>query len=243
MEDYSYINENFSSYIPPMREHVISGIVYSLISVLGMIGNGCVILAVIYVRTLQTTTNVFIVNLAVADFLASSLLPLYTVSFWTDNFFPSLDILCALTTGLLRACLAASSFNLASIGINRLLIVIQAKSIYKVLFSPKSMTIWIICLWVCALSLSYVPHFMGIGRIGYTIRPHQCGIIPANPGTKTAHTILTLGMYPVPFCIIVVCYSWIYCYVYRHNARMMKYEIEKPNATSSTISSADPASS
>ncbi|KAJ8026724.1 G-protein coupled receptor moody [Holothuria leucospilota] len=220
---------NISGFIPPTPEHYVLGGVYALISVLGMAGNFLVILAVWRHRSLQNSTNAFIVNLAFADLLTSALLPIYVASFWTTTYTSSMDSFCALSTGLLRAFVSCSTLSLAAISINRLVIVTQAKRTYRWLFTRRRIVYSIFVMWIYGILLSFSTHFTGFVRLGFDVTIHQCGVVPISPDSLAiGHGSHSIGTFPLQFFIVLVCYAWIYLFVFRHNRRMQKHAESEP---------------
>ena len=67
-DDYDYDYNASISYIP-LEELVPVSIVYGLTLLLGIIGNGLVIFAIIRFRRMQNVTNIFLTSLASADLL------------------------------------------------------------------------------------------------------------------------------------------------------------------------------
>uniref|UniRef100_A0A915KU52 G-protein coupled receptors family 1 profile domain-containing protein n=1 Tax=Romanomermis culicivorax TaxID=13658 RepID=A0A915KU52_ROMCU len=92
-------------------EFVLFTTAYSLITLLGLLGNGLVIVVVISRPNMRTPRNVFITNLAAANFILSAIaipflwLPNYEVEFNHSLFFckvasafPGINIFCSTLT-------------------------------------------------------------------------------------------------------------------------------------------------
>ncbi|KAJ8041569.1 Dopamine D2-like receptor [Holothuria leucospilota] len=85
-----------------------------------------IILAVTLSLCLQTSVNVFVVNLAVTDFLLSFVAVVHSLSFLARHDFPGLDIICAIDVALAQICVGCSIFTLASVSINRYIIITKS---------------------------------------------------------------------------------------------------------------------
>ncbi|XP_057286569.1 D(4) dopamine receptor isoform X2 [Pezoporus wallicus] len=110
---------------PPAAGHNIAALVLGIVLILLIVGgNGLVCLSVCTERALKTTTNYFIVSLAVADLLLALLvLPLYVYSEFQGGVWSLSTALCdALMTMDVMLC-TASIFNLCAISVDRFIAV------------------------------------------------------------------------------------------------------------------------
>ncbi|XP_050753797.1 D(4) dopamine receptor [Gymnogyps californianus] len=110
---------------PPAGGHNIAALVLGIVLILLIVGgNGLVCLSVCTERALKTTTNYFIVSLAVADLLLALLvLPLYVYSEFQGGVWSLSMVLCdALMTMDVMLC-TASIFNLCAISVDRFIAV------------------------------------------------------------------------------------------------------------------------
>ncbi|NXP79456.1 DRD4 protein, partial [Ramphastos sulfuratus] len=110
---------------PPPGGHNVAALVLGIVLILLIVaGNGLVCLSVCTERALKTTTNYFIVSLAVADLLLALLvLPLYVYSEFQGGVWSLSTVLCdALMTMDVMLC-TASIFNLCAISVDRFIAV------------------------------------------------------------------------------------------------------------------------
>ncbi|XP_061856023.1 D(4) dopamine receptor [Colius striatus] len=110
---------------PPAAAHNVAALVLGIVLILLIVsGNGLVCLSVCTERALKTTTNYFIVSLAVADLLLALLvLPLYVYSEFQGGVWSLSTVLCdALMTMDVMLC-TASIFNLCAISVDRFIAV------------------------------------------------------------------------------------------------------------------------
>ncbi|XP_074774139.1 D(4) dopamine receptor [Athene noctua] len=118
---------NGTALLPPLPVggHNIAALVLGIVLILFIVGgNGLVCLSVCTERALKTTTNYFIVSLAVADLLLALLvLPLYVYSEFQGGVWSLSTVLCdALMTMDVMLC-TASIFNLCAISVDRFIAV------------------------------------------------------------------------------------------------------------------------
>uniref|UniRef100_A0A8B9UJA9 Dopamine receptor D4 n=6 Tax=Anatidae TaxID=8830 RepID=A0A8B9UJA9_9AVES len=110
---------------PPPGGHNVAALVLGIVLILLIVGgNGLVCLSVCTERALKTTTNYFIVSLAVADLLLAVLvLPLFVYSEFQGGVWSLSTVLCdALMTMDVMLC-TASIFNLCAISVDRFIAV------------------------------------------------------------------------------------------------------------------------
>ncbi|NXS51992.1 DRD4 protein, partial [Brachypteracias leptosomus] len=109
---------------PPGTQNVAALVLGIVLILLIVAGNGLVCLSVCTERALKTTTNYFIVSLAVADLLLALLvLPLYVYSEFQGGVWSLSTVLCdALMTMDVMLC-TASIFNLCAISVDRFIAV------------------------------------------------------------------------------------------------------------------------
>ncbi len=107
----------------PLQRLILSTM-YVLVGTLGILGNSMAIMAVLFSRKLHTISNVFVVNLSVADLMTSA------------NLFGSIgqllhplgvqagpDWMCVLVAVINYSCPGVSIITLASISLTRALVV------------------------------------------------------------------------------------------------------------------------
>ncbi|PIK53870.1 putative alpha-1A adrenergic receptor-like [Apostichopus japonicus] len=227
-------NDGDSDVVPPAMLHrIIVAAILLIASVLGSVGNALVILAVVASKKLRTSTNAFVVNLAVADFLTSMFLPFLALSLVIDNDPAIPPWLCGTAMAFVYSCLGCSLYTLASIAINRLLLITKPTHVCKKLFQPKVLSAWISGIWMVTFAITVLPLMLNTGQLGYDNQYHICGGVSTHPKTGTYEAILVLGLYPIPLLLILVSYVYLYVHIRLHGRRMMGIRGE-PNEMSST---------
>lgn len=100
----------------------------SLITIVGLLGNGIVILVVFLNKNLQTITNVYLLNLAIADFLLVAQLPIWAVTYRNSFSWKFSNTTCKFSRCILKQNLFASVGLLTALSVDRALAVAFAKS-------------------------------------------------------------------------------------------------------------------
>lgn len=190
---------------------IVFAILYSFVVVVGLIGNGLVITVVRKTRTMHTTTNILLVNLAVSDVLTLLWCP-RTYSFAFYPIHPSGkfgDYICRVFTGnaIISVAIASSVLTLTILAVER----------YKALMKPMNAGLRlsfervkyvIVVIWIAAILIT-LPDF---AQNRYSARYGRC-VCPFSLETASllrihvVCTVIILGF--VPFIILAYCYFQI----------------------------------
>lgn len=219
---------------PTLANRVIIAIILVTVSLTGIFGNSLVIIAVIVSKKLRTSTNIFVANLAIADLLTSLFLPILALSLIVNEATPLPDALCGTAMGFVQVSLGCSLYTLASIAINRLLLITTSVSFYRLLFRRRFMVIWIFVTWTVSASITCLPIILDRGELGFDSEYHICGGVSEHRHSALYETIIVCGLYPLPLTIIIVCYAWLFTHIHRHNRKVKRHA--KANKPISTLS-------
>ncbi|XP_054869479.1 chemerin-like receptor 1 [Amphiprion ocellaris] len=136
---------------------IMSMIVYSLAFVLGVIGNGVVIWVTGF-KMKKTVNTVWILNLAVTDFLFTACLPLSVTSLALDFHWPFGNFMCKLNTAVTFLNLYTSVYLLMVISMDRCVSVVWP--VWAQNHRNVRKASWVsLGVWVGALILS-IPYFV-----------------------------------------------------------------------------------
>ncbi|XP_038073312.1 alpha-1A adrenergic receptor-like [Patiria miniata] len=217
-------------------QRIIIGCVYSLVAVVGFAGNFMVILAVILSRKLQTRTNAFVVNLAVADLVTCSTAPFTALALFSMNGWPLPLIVCSVMAGLFYTSLACSIMNLALIAINRFVLITKSSKTYRSVYTPKKIAAMLVFTWGYPALVCSFPLF-GIGKWGYSEKYKTC---TQDTSHETSDLFSLLGsalMYPIPLIILFVCYFKIYRHITNHMKKLSGKGVELAETSNSSTAS------
>ncbi|XP_077979599.1 allatostatin-A receptor-like [Glandiceps talaboti] len=148
---------NIVSYVIP--------IVYGLTCLVGFVGNTLVIYVVLKVRKMKTTTNLFILNLSIADFLFLLLVVPFTAVGYTVPSWPFGRFICKLTNYLTIVNLYASVFTLMCMSFDRYLAVVYPIRSMK-FRNVRNATIVVVAMW-CIVIVALCPILTKCTTISY----------------------------------------------------------------------------
>ncbi|XP_041479218.1 melatonin receptor type 1A-like [Lytechinus variegatus] len=215
-------------------QRLVVAITFIIVSILGTIGNTLVIMAVAISRKLRTITNVFVVNLAVADLLTSLSIPWNAVALISQNGWPLHPYICTLAGGITYLCIVASLYSLASIAINRFILVTKKHRVYQKIFTKLNLVIWIILIWVMSFILVIFLPIVDVGGLGYNEKYSICGQSSSHPKDDIYQLVQAIGSFPIP--LIIICYSYIKIFLHvRSHMKVMSTHMPESHQTDSTV--------
>ena len=205
-------------------ERVFLAVVMILASTIGIFGNSLVILAVTASRKLRTITNVFVVNLAVADLLVCLTLPWNAVALIAVDGWPLPKHLCSSVAGILFVSVGCSVYTLASIALNRWIVITQPQQIFQRVFKPKLLCPWIALTWLLPFVGTIIPPLLGFGELGYNHKYGTCSNVSKAPNSDEYDILSAMIIYPIPLIIIVVSYVKTFLHVRRHSVQLAQHK-------------------
>lgn len=135
--------EEFASKIVP--------VFFGLIGITGLLGNGLVVLVVLSNPQMRSTTNVLIINLAIADLLFVIFCVPFTATDYVLATWPFGDVWCKLVQYFIVVTAHASIYTLVLMSLDRFLAVVYP--IASRSFRTERNTIWAISiLWLLILT-------------------------------------------------------------------------------------------
>ncbi|EDO42331.1 predicted protein, partial [Nematostella vectensis] len=173
--------------------------------VTGVAGNLLVMIVSIMNSFHKTTANIFILNLAVADLLASCGFA-FMLSSLLQGEWPLGDFACKLHGVLVMAFSVASSLSASAMSINRYTTIIYASKQKSITFTRNWTKIMLAFLWLFSAIFAILP-LVGWSRYTYFPAKAICFI----SYTESRSYIITFYTLVAPCCLVTIfCYSRIY---------------------------------
>ncbi|XP_072046883.1 G-protein coupled receptor moody-like [Amphiura filiformis] len=221
-------------------ERVILASLLFAIFLIGAIGNLMVIIAVALSKTLRTRTNVFVVNLSFADFVACLAFPWWSVALLSGDewLIPGTEWICT-TAGLTTfMSIGVSVMSITYIAINRLILITRSLATYQRVYTTRNITIMLVIIYIIAIVLVGMPTFVGFGGTGFVAESHTCSDVIDNFTALIydLHQGIATGLL---LATIVACYIAIYVHVKRHFGQRKRSSIPAASAELSMNSITD----
>ena len=202
-----------------LLEVAIHTVILALTTVLSLAGNSLVCLAVYKNRRLRTTTNFYVLSLAVADLILAIFFPFHLAASWLRRW-PFSHNFCQFTGFLVQLWAQVSLCILALASINRYFCVLKPHK-YPVLFAKKKTILSIIFIWLVLLLQTLI--FTISAPIIYQWSPKSlyCQGTSPNERTERISYIFFGCFFTVPMSLVVFCYGSVYRVVWKHNTAVV----------------------
>ncbi|XP_022096846.1 histamine H3 receptor-like [Acanthaster planci] len=199
-------------YRSSVERQVLSAIIF-FDSSIGLLGNAAVVFAVLTVKKLQTTTNVFVVNLAAADFLTCIVAILQSVVFLKGELVFPVAVCQAMAFGIL-VCVGCSVNNLMCVAVNRLVgITTATHSVFRKLYTPCKLSMTVVLTWLVPAAVAIIPFVSDYGELGYNPVYHSCSW-RSNRAYQPRYSMVVVVVYfPLQFAILFASYLRIWLFV------------------------------
>ncbi|XP_019617905.1 PREDICTED: melatonin receptor type 1B-B-like [Branchiostoma belcheri] len=194
-----------------------SSILLVVLIVGGTFGNCLIIGAVYATPSLRSVSNIFIVNLAVADLMVSSVVDTFNIVGVIDqNFLRDHPVVCELVGVVCVTSCICSLMSVANIGINRLLFVVKPHWHASVYTVRKTLVI-VAAMWVYSF-LFDLPLLLGWGQHSYDIKTMGCTYDRTHTFSYTLFLVIAgIGL---PLVVVVCSYSKIFYHVHQSKIRV-----------------------
>lgn len=196
---------------PSAMERVIAIVVpilFGIIVVVGLIGNTLVVIVVACNPLMRSTTNVLIINLAVADLLFIMFCVPFTAFDYALPYWPFGDVWCRVVQYLVIVCAYASIYTLVLMSFDRFLAVVHPIASMSVR-TVQNAFIAIGILWA-VIVLACIPALQSHGQLSYTAfgTEYSVCIFLSNEGYNYAAFQISffLSSYIIPLSLIFVLY-------------------------------------
>ena len=194
---------------------IVVPIIFSIIIVIGIFGNGLVIYVVFTTPKLKTSTHMFLVNLAISDLTFLSIcVPFQAYKYAASDWYFG-DVWCMIIQYLLYVTLFVTIWTLVCIAAIRYIVLVHSNSkLRKLVDQPVLICI---ILWVLMLIL-HIPTLLvhRVNRYKHEADEYSyCGI--QQGATKQVFLALFVCAYVIPLCLICVLYVQVICYLHGNN--------------------------
>ncbi len=191
--------------VPPLHlaASILAGLFLGTIIIMTICGNLLVLLAVFVNSHLRSTTNYFIVNLAIADLLLGTCVLPFSASLEIFNVWAFGPIFCDIWAAVDVLCCTASIMSLCVISIDRYIGVTRPLQHSSILTQKRALYI-IILVWVLATAISIAP------LLGWK-EPTSSDSTVCEVTKQIGYVLFSVaGSFYIPLIIILVVYFRVY---------------------------------
>uniref|UniRef100_A0A3Q0RXY1 Opioid receptor delta 1 n=1 Tax=Amphilophus citrinellus TaxID=61819 RepID=A0A3Q0RXY1_AMPCI len=136
---------------------------YSLICVVGLVGNVLVMYGVVRYTKMKTATNIYIFNLALADALATSTLPFQSAKYLMSTW-PFGELLCKLVIAIDYYNMFTSIFTLTMMSVDRYIAVCHPVKALD-FRTPAKAKLINVCIWILSSAVGVPVMIMAVTKV------------------------------------------------------------------------------
>ncbi|TRY96028.1 hypothetical protein DNTS_016545 [Danionella cerebrum] len=195
----------------PVIVAIIITALYSIVCVMGLVGNVLVMYVIIRYTKMKTATNIYIFNLALADALATSTLPFQSVNYLMGTW-PFGDVLCKIVMSIDYYNMFTSIFTLTTMSVDRYIAVCHPVKALD-FRTPRNAKIVNVCNWILSSAIG-LP-VMVMASTTFELQSSSYGIIdctllfphPSWYWENLLKICVFIFAFIMPVLIITVCYG------------------------------------
>ncbi|GLH06463.1 Allatostatin-A receptor [Gryllus bimaculatus] len=164
---------------------IVVPILFTLIVLIGLIGNALVVIVVAANQQMRSTTNLLIFNLAWADLLFIVFCVPFTATDYVLPYWPFGDVWCKIVQYLIVVTAYASVYTLVLMSLDRYLAVVHPITSMSIRTEPNAL-LAIIVTWVVILTAS-APVYFCHGEVTYVFTSQEqtaCVFLEYDPLTR-----------------------------------------------------------
>uniref|UniRef100_T1IJG9 G-protein coupled receptors family 1 profile domain-containing protein n=1 Tax=Strigamia maritima TaxID=126957 RepID=T1IJG9_STRMM len=229
------VNNNFTTdvttYISSgeLAVMVTKGVALGFIVLLTIGGNILVLVAVMFNLHLRSSTNYFIVNLAVADLLLGTTVLPFSASLEVLGRWSFGQVFCDVWAAVDVLCCTASIMSLCVISLDRYIGVSRPLT-YTTIMTEKRSILFIFFIWIASIIISVGPLF------GWKEPPSE-DESECNVTSQPGYVLFSVsGSFYIPTCVILIVYARIYRAAVRQT-RFLERGIKTTKASGGSIES------
>ncbi|XP_039207306.1 kappa-type opioid receptor [Crotalus tigris] len=203
-EDLQQNQTNISPAIP-----IIITAVYSMVFVVGLVGNSLVMFVIIRYTKMKTATNIYIFNLALADALVTTTMPFQSTEYLM-NTWPFGDVLCKIVISIDYYNMFTSIFTLTMMSVDRYIAVCHPVKALD-FRTPLKAKIINICIWVLSSSVGISAIVLGGTKVREDTGSTECSLQFPDDDYIWWDIFMKICVFVfafiIPVLIIIVCYT------------------------------------
>uniref|UniRef100_A0A8C4RLD7 Mu-type opioid receptor n=1 Tax=Erpetoichthys calabaricus TaxID=27687 RepID=A0A8C4RLD7_ERPCA len=191
----------------PVLIAIIITALYSIVCVVGLVGNVLVMYVIIRYTKMKTATNIYIFNLALADALATSTLPFQSVNFLMGTW-PFGDVLCKIVMSIDYYNMFTSIFTLTTMSVDRYIAVCHPVKALD-FRTPRNAKIINVCNWILSSAIG-LPVMVMATTTNDSNGVTDCTLTFPHPSWYWENLLkicVFIFAFIMPVLIITVCYG------------------------------------
>ncbi|XP_001368764.1 kappa-type opioid receptor [Monodelphis domestica] len=208
-ESDSYEDQQLNhTHISPVIPIIITA-VYSVVFVVGLVGNSLVMFVIIRYTKMKTATNIYIFNLAMADALVTTTMPFQSTEYLMNSW-PFGDVLCKVVISIDYYNMFTSIFTLTMMSVDRYIAVCHPVKALD-FRTPLKAKIINICIWLLSSSVGISAIVLGGTKVREDLDTIECSLQFPDADYSWWDLFMKICVFVfafvIPVLIIIVCYT------------------------------------
>ena len=238
-------NSTIDNYDIPVPLVTFVAIIMSVLSIVGTFGNILVITAVYVYEKLRRVHNVFVINLAVADLIVTTIVIPFAIVGATGygTILKHNDHLCNFVASLVVISCVTSILSIANVALARYVCVFFRPKYDKFYTRHARVTIplMVSAIWFYAILIDFPSHeIVGWGHHGYNHKILACTFLFADSKVNDSRAgymrFLFVFGWGIPFVLTCFCYTRLYLFLRQHNSSSQNATIDSTTPSDASIS-------
>ena len=191
-----------------------------VMAILCSTGNILICVAVCRNPRLRTSTNLFVIALAISDLLNSSIVMSLAVGVLITGKWPYGEIMCKVHAFFTLFSVYVSPTTMGLAAFNRYIRIVKS-SRYRRMFTPFRSIMYIGAVWLFVAGYVSIPKLAGLTEYGFIPGYAVCTIIHPTDAVKIAHYSIVVSLFlTLPFSVATVSYYKVFKTISHHNFNM-----------------------
>ena len=189
-----------------------------ILNVLSLVGNTLIFVSVYTNKRLRTTTNFFIIALALSDLISSLIvMPLSTGVLISGKWIYG-DAICQLYAFVSMFAVYISSVTMGLTAVNRYTRMCKSDKQYKKWFSMRKSRMLVAFVWVFVACFLAIPRLLGLQRYEFFPGGAGCSVMHLTEFGKKIHYGIVVALFLLaPLTATIFCYAKVAKMIRQHN--------------------------
>ena len=199
-----------------------------LMNVMSLVGNILVCVSVYRNRRLRTTTNLYIIALAISDLLSAVFVMPLGAGVLISSRWVFGEVLCQFHAFFSLFVIYVSPVTMGLIAVNRFVRICKSKRQYKSLFSAKKSCALLAMVWTFVATYTLVPRVFGLQAYEFVPGYAQCSIAHLSEIGKMIHYGIVLTLFFItPLIATIISYFKVAKKIRKHNSSNTIFAIQR----------------
>ena len=211
----------FSDELGVYVTNILNILFLTFMFLIGTVGNILIIGALFVHARLRVRSNIFIGNLAVADFCVTAIInPLNVVGVIHSQMFYQYPVICDAIGCLCLVSCFVSIWSIAAITLNRYIAICHSGMLYHRIYNRKTIPFIIAGIWIYCFFVD-LPNFLGWGEHVFNSRARLCLFDYTVSYSYTLYLVcLAIA---IPMFLVSFCYVRILLFAWKSKQRLRKF--------------------